>query len=245
MRKGFTYFLLNGLRWVLPLFLLAIVSCSKTVDPTPVVPPPTPTPQTPSGVIDYFRMQDTLIGFNRTSNMSWLVSGTNSLTKVSIGGVYVGNAGAISTGVMKKDTVFTLSVNNGMEAKLKLRVADSILTLLWNDGKIAVREKTETLDTANIWRDTVIATPVSGKDQIAFLLTGKTVVTNNTGSYDAGRVLITPGDNTVMPAIPTILIWRNTNYTLLSIDAQRFILTRRGPDIYGNVVDWRETYRYY
>lgn len=253
MTKGFTYSPDNGFRWVVPLLLLLfVVSCSKP-DPVTPNPPPVnpPSPATPSGVIEYFRIKDTAIGFARTSVLTWLVSGTNTLTKVSIDGVYYSNSGGISTGILKKDSTFTLSVNNGAQAKVFIHVADSLITLFWNDGKYLMKEKSQVQDTtqASKWRDTTMVGN-TGKEMVFFGLDSTSKVTiPPMATSDAGMIIITPGKpgnpSTGVPPTLTTFTWRGINYTLQSIDADNMIVTYKALDANNKLRDWRDFFKFH
>jgi hypothetical protein len=121
---------------VLAFYLVSIPSCTKPEDPQPIVVDTLPAPPSgPTGIIKDFSIQDSLIGHGRQTVIKWYVEGTNSLTEVRLNGEKVMFSGAMQSGPLSQNTVFTLTVNNNKQASKMVYVADSIATLLWNDGK--------------------------------------------------------------------------------------------------------------
>lgn len=251
MIKGATYSLSRTICVALFFIVAAcvFVGCSKPDEqPTPVVPPPNPPPSTiPSGVIEYFTVDTNLVGYNRTTIAKWLVSGTNSLTRTTLSGDAVPNYGSRNTGLLTKDTVFTLAVNNGVQKTQKIFVADPVTTLLWNDTKVAIKTRSEIFVTGTGWKDTALSNP---DYRIFFGLNGRTtLITIGTPSpHDGGAFTTTPyippnvANNT--PEQLATFTWSGVTYTIVSIDATLLVVTYKGPNRSGVIVDWRDTYKF-
>jgi hypothetical protein len=243
MIKGSTYSFLNALRLPVLFSMVILFACSKPKDePVPVIPPPVP-PQstTPSGVIEYFTINDTLIGYNKSTDCKWLVTGTNSLTVVTLGGNKVTTTGPFPTGRLLRDSLFILAVNSGAQMQQMVRVADPVTTALYNDGKFAMKTKTEIADTntAKKWKDTVMLVG-SKEEKIYFKLNGtSTIFANSTApASDGGPVVVT----VISQTPPPVFIWRMITYTIVSIDNQYMTLSYYLPNI---AKELRDTYTFY
>ncbi len=127
------------------LLAMQMIGCTKSPDATPVVIDSIPpVPNTPTGIIKDFSIDDTLIGYRRSSLIRWNVIGTNIKTKVYLivspaavkpDSIQVPLYGTIHTGALLESKTYSLYVNSGRQVTRTLKVADSIATLLWNDGK--------------------------------------------------------------------------------------------------------------
>ena len=112
-----------------------MIGCTKP-DVEPIIRVDTPpTPAGPLGTIAEFSVQDSLIGYRHGTIIKWLVTETNTKTVVTLNGIKVGVYGAIQSGQLTANTVFTLSVNNGKTSTKLVTVADSLTTCFWNEGK--------------------------------------------------------------------------------------------------------------
>ncbi len=131
------------LNWLPVLVVFVLLGCAKTTEVPPViVAPPTPA-ITPSGEIQYFTINDTLVPFETRSLVKWLVVGTNSATIVTYNGVKVLVKGDIDSEPIKKATTYTLEVNSGKKATVSIKAADSLATKMWNNGKRLKLKKKE------------------------------------------------------------------------------------------------------
>lgn len=246
MIKEHTYSFIRALRYVVLFTMLACLACSKPDDPQPTPPtPPNPPVNIPTGVIEYFLVDTNLVGFNRATFAKWLVSGGNTLTRVTLSGDLVGLYGPRSTGLLKKDTVFTLAINNGVQATQKITVADSITTMLWNDGKYAQRTKSQVYSGTG-YKDTAVTLSM---ERIFFNLNKNTTVINigSPSPPDGGPFTVTQGrqaNGPSMPYIPPTLTWRNTTFTIISLDTQLLVVTYQAPDSTGTMRSWKDTYTF-
>lgn len=142
-------------------YALFISSCTKPDNdihiPVDTLPPP---PSGPSGVIQDFTITDSLIGHGKQTNIKWYVDGTNSLTEVRLNGEKVAFSGAMQSGPLSKNTVFTLTINNNKQASKTVYVADSMATLLWNSGirwkTVETRTETDKVITGSQGQDSTI-----------------------------------------------------------------------------------------
>jgi hypothetical protein len=257
MIKGSTYSLFNAMRLVV-LFVVAVCfSCSKPKpDPTPVLPPvPNPQSTKPSGEIDSYSIDDTLIGYNKSTFGRWFISGTNTLTKVKFGGhENAGNTGGVSTGLLKKDSLFVLSVNSGALRSQMIHVADTITTRLNNEGKAAVRTKMEITDTGGVFIDTPMSV-CTAHELLYFNLTRNIIIINtdiSCPSPPAGGMFYIvdfgtlPDSSTipVTPGTPTLFMWKNTLYTVVTLTSTSLVVTYKANDKTGTLVTWRDTFTY-
>lgn len=129
--------------WLPVLVVFVMLGCAKTTEVPPViVAPPTP-PITPTGEIQYFTINDTLVPFETRTLVKWLVIGTNSATIVTYNGVKVLIKGDIDTEPIKKATTYSLEVNSGKKATVSIKAADSLATKMWNNGKRLKLKKKE------------------------------------------------------------------------------------------------------
>lgn len=227
------------------LLLFVVSGCSKTVTPDPVVPPVTTPPSVPSGVIQSFTIADTLVPYNKGSYVSWLVTGTNTLTVVSYQGVKVGNYGSLDTGPLKQNTTFTLSVNSGAKAMVSVKVADSVSTALWNEGKGLKIIKTEyygmlPTDTTTSWIDQAIDKQIA--DQLIYFdYDGSSEIKQQPGSpYTA------PGNTGPFVVLnqQTQFIWRQVLYTIKYLDTKKLVVQFNEEKGSGAPMVWRYTYEF-
>ena len=227
------------------LSFLVLAGCSKTVPPDPVLPPTSTTPSTPSGIIQSFTIADTLVPFNTGSYVKWLVTGTNTLTVVTFNGVKVASYGALDTGPLTQKTSFTLAVNSGAKATVSIKVADSVSTYLWNDGKALKLTKTEYFgstpeDTTVMWRDSAIDKRIA--DQLVyFTYTGGSSIVQQTGS-----MYPSPGNTGPFVVVnqSTQFIWRQVLYTINYLDTKKLIVLFTEQKGSGVMVQWRYTYEF-
>ncbi|MBV9988982.1 MAG: hypothetical protein JO301_14985 [Chitinophagaceae bacterium] len=113
-----------------------MTGCNKFVDPVDnIVDTTRPQVLLPSGTVKEFIALDSLIGYLHGSALRWNVTGTNSKTVVRLDSVIVGNYGSLQTGQLRQTTTFLLTVNSGKSATAKVYVADSLSTMLWNEGR--------------------------------------------------------------------------------------------------------------
>ena len=211
------------------LCMVVVISCSKPEEQIVPIVPVQPVTTGPTGMIQTFTINDTLLPFNTGTVIKWLVNGTNNLTVVTMNGVKVATYGSMETGPVKLSAVFTLEVNSGKKAILTVKTADSITTLLWSKGKSARLVKKEvyidsTAATANNWGwvDTSkTITPFIRDQRIFFGL-------NNTATLIQGtsNTNVSPGNGGKFITDPGgLYIWQNTLYTIVSIDATYLVVT--------------------
>lgn len=251
MIKGFTYSLNNALRFVV-LFIVCVsffTSCSKPQDdPIPIVPPVVNPPSTvPSGVIDNFSIDDTLIGFNTSTFARWLVTGSNSLTTVTFGGNPVGVSGPYSTGRLKKDSLFVLLVNTGQKRSQMVHVADSITTKLNNGGMQMEKIKSEYyIDSTKSWKDTLIDPQTKG-EKLLFKFNGYTTVVDSLNNSSEVRFYVVdsgtqPGGSN--PGSPPVIRFRGVLYTIVNFTVQSIQVTYDYTNVNNVVMRWRDTFLY-
>jgi hypothetical protein len=237
----------KGIKSVCAISLLFVLSgCSKTVTPDPIVLPPTTTPPSaPSGVIQSFTIADTLVPFNKGSYVSWLVTGTNTLTIVTYQGIKVANYGSLDTGPLKQNTTFTLSVNSGAKATVSIKVADSVSTALWNEGKGLILTKTEyygmlPTDTTTSWIDQAIDKQVADQ-YIHFNYNGSSNIVQLTGSQYPS-----PGDTGPFVVVnrQTQFIWRQVLYTIKYLDTKKLVVQFTEEKGSGAPTVWQYTYEF-
>lgn len=158
--KKFSRFLTSQGRTLGMIFIISImslVSCSK--DPgTPVPQPqhdPVDTTTKPSGTITSFTSKDTLVPYNTGTTLDWSTNGTSWNTYATMNGVSVAKTGtSVTTGLLKANTTFTLSLNTSpVQSKIvTVNVADSIISLFWVGGKSISQETDEAEDgNTNNW----------------------------------------------------------------------------------------------
>ncbi len=214
-------YLFNNKIWIIPAMMAVffVVSCSKSSEPTPPTPvTPPAVDYKPTGVIESFTMTDTFVAFGYGTIAKWLVTGTNNYTVVTINGVKIATYGAMDTGPLNKNTIFTLAVNNGAQSNVAIKVADSVTTLLWNGGKRLKLIKAEkyVIDTSNTYHweaDTTIDKQTLDQ-RINFNFNGDSKITQSSSAYvslgDAGPVVINGAKNGFM--------WRGIQYTIVNLD---------------------------
>lgn len=145
--------------------VLSVASCTKPEAERPIrVDTLLPPPSAPTGVIQEFSVQDSLVGYMRQTVIKWYVTGTNDLTEVRLNGVKLKDfSGAQQTGPLTDPvSVFTLSINNNVQRSKTIRVADSMTTALWNDGK-----RWRTIDTRTLTEDTIRL--IGGADSVVYV----------------------------------------------------------------------------
>lgn len=229
--------------------LLCMVTCiSCTKAPENIITPTSPVPapgNTPSGNIETFFASDTLIAFNESTNIKWLVVATNNFTVVTYNGVKVANYGSFETGSLKKTTKFTLAVNSGKQATLTVKVADSITSLLWGKGKRLKLTKVEVFirpagKTDSAWVDTTIA-PRAADERIFFSLNGRsTIILSNA----AQNVSPPDGGQFVVNEALTGFTWQGTFFTIITLNNTTLIVTYIAAQTYGPKLLTRNTYQF-
>lgn len=206
------------------LFMVACIACSKSEDIPIPIPPPTPTPTPPSGVIQSFTIDDTLVAYNASTTYKWLVTGTNNLTVVKLDGTKVASSGNFGTGPLQANTTYTLEVNNGKKATISVRVADTITSRLYNNGKRLKQIKNELNirrpgDTAYSWVDTTMTqTMTDSRTYFNLDNTSKIILVPLPFVYDSGKFSVIMG--VTIPAI----VWQGTIYTIEFLDSKSLIL---------------------
>ena len=226
------------------IMIFFVTSCSKSSDtPASPVPTPPPTDYKPTGIIESFTLTDSLVPFGYGTIAKWLVTGTNNYTIVTFNGVKIATYGAMDTGPLNKNTVFTLSVNNGAQATASIKVADSISTLLWNGGKRLKQIKAEKYvpDTANVmhWVDTTIDLRIADQ-RIYFNYTGDSKIIQTSSNYvsmgDAGPVVINGSKNG--------FLWRGIQYTIINLDNKYLQVTYNQLQTDGKYILTRNNYQF-
>lgn len=209
------------------LCMVACISCSKPQEDisSPSLPVPTPG-NTPSGNIESFTASDTLIAFNESTNIKWLVVATNNFTVVTYNGVKVASYGSFETGPLKKTTKFTLAVNSGKQASLTVKVADSITSLLWGKGKRLKQIRAEVFikpagQKDSAWVDTTMSSRAAD-ERIFFSLNGRsTIILSNA----AQNVSPPDGGLFVVNEALTGFTWQGIFFTIVSLTNTRLIVT--------------------
>lgn len=224
---------------------VSLLSCSKGNDDIVIPVPPATGPgnNTPTGTIQAFAISDSVVAFGYGATLKWLVNGSNSYTLVFINGVKVGIYGILDTGPLKQDTKFTLSLNNGQQASLTVKVFDSLSTALWNQGKGLKQTKTQLYlqGPANgRWVDTTI----SDEDKlrrIYFNFNGTTTIIRTGAS--TGLPVIDGGKFTT--DIPTsTLTWGGVIYRIESLTGIDLTLKYAELQSNGIYITRRNYYRY-
>lgn len=227
--------------WVMVLFC----ACSKPAIDVPVIVSPPPTTSPPSGVITSFIFSDSLVAYNKGTVAKWLVEGTNSQTVVTFNGVKVPFYGSWDTGPLKKNTVFTLAINNGVKTSVTIQVSDSISSYLWNDGKRLkiIKSEAYVVDTSKTgtgmkWVDTTITLQVADQ-RISFGFDGSSYIVQSTPS-----MYIAPGNTGkyIVNATQTGFIWRNIEYTIISLDDKKLVVTYSQTQPDSSVLLKKDTY---
>jgi hypothetical protein len=200
----------------------------------------------PSGVIQYFTLLDSLVPFNTGSTVKWLVSGNNAQTVITFNGVIVGINGVLDTGPLKKTTTFTLAINNGKQASVSLKVADSVTTLLWSGGKAWAQVRSEVKivpagQAQYAWVDTTKSIDSSILDQrIYFNYTGDSKIIQSTPSK-----YVAPGDvgKFVVNVAQTQFTWRGVLFTIMTLDDKNLVVLFDALQPNGTRVSTRYTYK--
>lgn len=248
MRNSLQYHIRQIIIAPILLCMVIVVSCSKPEEETaPVVIPVQPVSTAPTGVIQTFTINDTLVAFNTGTVVKWLVNGTNNLTVVNLDSVKVANYGSIETGPRKKNTVFTLEVNSGKKATVTLNVADTVTSLLWSKGKSARLIKKEvyidsTPDPSKKWGwiDTSNTITAYQLDQRLFFGLTNSVTSiqgtsnTNVSQGNAGKFIV--------DIVYFSFIWQNVLYKIESIDATSLVVTYDGAQPIGPKLRTRNTY---
>jgi hypothetical protein len=226
--------------------VLFVVSCSKTSEtPTPTTPITPPTSDyKPTGTIESFTLTDTLVAFGYGTIAKWLVTGTNNYTIVTFNGVKIASYGAMDTGPLNRDMIFTLALNNGTQAITSVRVADSIATLLWNGGKRLKLIKAEkyVIDTSNTYRwevDTTIEKQVLDQ-RINFNFNGDSKITQSTAAF------VSPGDTgpVVVNGSKKGFLWRGIQYMIVTLDNKYLQVTYNQLQSNGSFILSRNNYQF-
>ena len=235
------------------MIMVTVMSCSK--DPgeniiPPVVPPPVVSP--PSGVIDTFYLTDSVVPYNTMgSTIKWLVTGTNTQTIVTLNGVKITFYGALDTGPLKQTTTFTLAINNGKQASRTVRVADSITTNLWNNGKrlrIIMRELSIWNPNNSLYEfvDTTRSLdPYTLDQRIYFSYFGNSKLYQKTANIfvalnDGGRFVVHIGTNAMTD--PSTFRWQGILYTIVTLDDNFLVVTYDAQQSNGAVLKTRDSY---
>lgn len=228
------------------LVMVAFIGCSKSPEVVITTPPiPTPGNNTPSGDIETFIANDTLVPFNKGSKIKWLVVGTNNLTVVTYNGIKVAPYGSFETGPLKKTTQFTLAVNSGKQASVTIKAVDSITTLLWGNGKRLRQTKAEVYrltagQTASEWVDTTISARAAD-ERIFFSLNGRsTIILSN-----AARNVSPPdGGMFVVNAALTGFTWQGIFFTIVSLTDTTLVVTYVVTQANDSKLIMRNTYEF-
>ena len=243
--NSLAHIFLNRINLLLFAVLLLLAACSKsTPDITPIVSPPPPVSTAPTGVIETFVITDTLVPFNTGSTCKWLVNGTNNLTIVTFNGVKVAFYGVLDTGPLKQNSSFTLSVNNGTSSTVKIKVADSITTLLWNGGKRLKLKKIEAYiapsgQTIPVWVDTTVSMSTRVADQrIYFGFDGNSRIIQTDPQFvslnDAGLVIVNMSQKA--------FTWQGVTYDIGTLDSRTLQVTFDSLQTNGSYLRLRHTY---
>lgn len=226
----------------------SMLACTKSSDTvtTPNIPNPNPPVSPPTGEIQSFTLNDTLVAFEKGTVAKWLVNNTNNQTLVTFNGTKVGTYGVLETGPIKQNTTFTLAINNGQQASLLLKVADSVVTLLWNNGKRLKQTKSEALvtrvgQTNPIWVDTSFS-DVATDQRIFFNLDGSTkIIQLNPLLFptpaDPGRVIVSASAR-------NRFTWQGVTYTIVTLDNLSLIVTFDAIQTNGSSLFSRNTYKF-
>lgn len=222
------------------LLFFMVAGCSKSVDPvTPPISVP-PDVSAPSGTIKDFSLRDTLIAFDEGSVVSWNVTGTNSKTIVTINGSKVAVYGIFETGSLKQATNYVLEVNSGVKKTITAKVADSITSLMWHDGKRLKQIKAEVYvyvigqgpQWVDITNDRII------NERTSFFLNGDSKIEQLSPAYEKPKA----SGKFVVNLNQLTFTWQGNIYTIVSITEQKFIITYYAKDGLGNNLQNRSTY---
>jgi hypothetical protein len=223
---------------------LFVTSCTKPDEVKPIVvdtlPPP---PSGPSGSIQEFSVQDTLVGHGMQTVIKWYVNGTNSLTEVRLNGEKVLFSGAMQSGPLTKNTVFTLSINNNKQSSQMIYVADSMATILWNEGRRWRTTDTRTMalkvikgslgqdSTIEVWENTFAS--FNGKYEhfrTSFDLYGNSkeeqIFTNFPQPNPSGKYVVVQVNNAPTKGTGHAMFWKSNVYYIdtLSISGKQMVL---------------------
>lgn len=216
-------------------FLLLLFACSKGSDPAPTPVPIPPVSTNPTGVISSFTVDDTLVAYKGSTILHWLVTSYNSYTIVTVNGIKVANYGSWDTGPLTAPTQYVLAINNGVKDSLKVTVADSLITSLWNTGKRLKITRREYWaiprgDSVKAWVDTSsVLTPQVLDQRLYIALTGSTNIIQMSSSYPSagysGKIIPQAGDSS--------FIWNSRIYTVDSL-TDRVLLVHYNTPLVGN-----------
>jgi hypothetical protein len=188
------------------LFMVACIACSKTEEIPIPIPPQPPLPSPPSGVITSFTIDDTLVAYNASTSYKWLVTGTNSLTVVTLDGVPVKPYDVFSTGPLRANTTYTLEINNGKKATVTVKVADTITSRLYNGGKRLKQIKYEVLIGT-----TYVDTPMTqnmADSRTYFNIDNTSKITLGLFVYNSGKFSVIQGVS------EPSMVWQNNIYKM-------------------------------
>jgi hypothetical protein len=219
------------------LFMVACIACSKAEDIPIPIPPPTPAPTPPSGVIQSFTVDDTLVAYNGSTSYKWLVTGTNSLTVVTLDGTPVKPYGVFGTGALHATTTYTLEINNGKKATVTITVADTLTSLLYNTGKRLKQTKYELL-MGTRWADTTMSqTMIDSRTYFNIDNTSKIILVGpQPFVYNSGKFTVVQGVST------SAFTWQGSIYTVDFIDARSLVLTHDVRQPNGSKIFTRDTF---
>lgn len=238
------YFAIDKITGILLFIILgSCMSCTKQPDGyTPPVQPPSAV-NPPTGEIQTFLLTDSLIAFNTGSTAKWLVTGTNLNSVITFNGVKVGNYGVLETGPLKQTSTFTLAINNGKQASVTLKVADSVTTLLWGKGRRLKQTKLEMYivpagKTDPVWVDTPMTARVADQ-RIYFSLNGsskiiQSVSSSNVSYPDAGMFVVN--------ATQTAFTWQGMVFIIGTLDNNQLVVTYDAAQANATTVRARNTY---
>ncbi|MEO8173849.1 MAG: hypothetical protein ABI581_12225 [Sediminibacterium sp.] len=246
-KTSFIYTVLRRTGIMLLVISLLCVSCTKdepeVIPPTPITPAPA-TP--PSGVIDNFVITDTVVAFYTSGTvLKWLVTGTNNQTVVTLNGVKVPTYGIQDTGPLKQTTTFTLAVNNGKQASVSLRVADSTSTRLWNNGKRLkiIRKEYGIFQIGSAtptYRDTTISDYVLDQ-RIYFHYSGSSKIFQKTAN---AYVAIPDGGTFIVSRNQDYFSWMGNVFYINKLDENFLLVEFDETQTNGSKLRLRQTYQF-
>ncbi|MES2003800.1 MAG: hypothetical protein V4450_04715 [Bacteroidota bacterium] len=210
--------------------------------PVPIIPTQPPV-STPSGEIQSFTITDTLVPFKTGSTIKWLVNGTNSLTVVTLNGVKIGLYGVLETGPLKQNTMYTLAVNSGKKDSITLKVADSIISLLWGGGKALKQIKAEVYivpqgQTNRTWVDTSISAR-DADQRIYFTIDGNSKILHSIPIFS-----VTDGGKVVTDLVNSSFVWQGVLYVLETLDSKNLVVQYVEKQANGMDLTRRNTYAF-
>ena len=227
---------------ILPFFIICMLGCSKTPPPDSLPPQIPPNVGVPTGVIKEFTVNDTLVPYNKGTIAKWNVTETNDKTVVTFNGIKVGIYGVFETGPLQQVSTFTLAVNNGIKQSKTVSVADSVTTMLWNEGKRLKQTKAETyIDTGRgvEWVKATLTDKVAG-ERTYFYINGDCKIIQISAAYTGLPVI---GKFQVNTTTKTFM-WQSNLYTITLLDEQNLVVTFETKGFNNNKVLNRSTYNF-